>query len=42
LRDFGRARLAWCKIGVDWIEKSTAKGAFLLRTYCLISPPCEG
>jgi hypothetical protein len=37
------ARLAWCKVGVDWVEKSTAKGAFLLRACGLLfPPPCEG
>ena len=24
--------LGWCKVGVDGVEESTAKGAFLLRT----------
>jgi hypothetical protein len=38
----GRARLAWCKDGVDRMEKSTAKERFCCAHATFLSPPCEG
>jgi hypothetical protein len=34
-----RLALARCKVGVDWVEVSSAKGASLLRTSGLLFPP---
>ena len=34
-----RAEVARCNVGVGWVEKSTAKGASLLRTSGLLFPP---